>query len=199
MDLWKILEEETSKAKIEHDEEEMWKDYNDMNGLYIQTDAIKSSFSAYKYFVENLYEPFVANMIRENHDSLVEEVGASKGSIIVDTKTNFDARGDTDFDEPNVSDSDYCYFGYNLEGNTLKMRFHDMYGRAANVFCDMLDGFFERNELGEKSRNYFKIDAPFPNIINAYNQEKNRLPYLEEEVNTLKSDFETSDTKKPRM
>lgn len=186
INLRELLKTETAKAKEEFwgkctIKKQMETDKNNMEAELNETSSLIEAFKIYKYFIENIYNQFIANQIIKKHPLLLsreKEINLYRIRIITDNSNNQAKQEKDNYSSIEVSD------------NEIVFKVSDT--QITDELKIILGNFLVRNELSFNPR-FNPIEfvfTSFDNLIKSYESERYLvLPMMEEYIQELISSY----------
>ena len=195
IDLRELLKEETRKA-IEEPcnryiiEKQILNDKKQMGDEIKNVQALINAFNIYKYFIDNVYESFIAHLIKNNHRALCYEAVLKESDFYDIFNIKIHSRGQ-DYDKDNKV---HIYYD---SANRIVFEFSSFkYDNKETLeyLKEILIQFLRRNNLSviDKFRDYdfstysTYTHSTFEEVVKSYYNEKYYvLPLMEEEIKQL--------------
>ncbi len=174
----KRQEEKTRREKEERRRKQMKKDYSEAKNEFISAENKVHALQAYKFFIENIYERFIINMIDTGGERILDDT-AIKGVISFGFIQ--------DFDSPSRVMEIEGSLAYVLDESYLTLCTKE---EVLDEFSDLLLDFSDRYSLdfnGYGSKVSFNI--PMKNIVDSYYSELQAIPYVDEQIHQIAEDY----------
>lgn len=211
LDLNSLLAEESAKAfkeeelkriqAVQQEKEEAAKDQK-------EAEAIVNAYNYFRFLIDNLYEPFVANLIINGHEFLLEDSdpnnkkGANerrpiRGSIEIRnlTPNDFDSFYQRVKDRIGVAGENnnivnYVeHMSYEIDGRTLTLTFCQNEALVSEL-TKMIERFISHYDLAVHGPGIrWDLDAQFSDMIKALEAEKELEPQMSANVELLAEEY----------